>query len=129
MEEVWVSAMPGERAFLAEGTAHAKEPGEELAWVGGSKNSKEVGELEHREWGWRGQTMGKLRLREGERPARRAQRYQRQAWRRELAFPAHLLCAWQTVDTHSPSALHHRPSLCGQLGPISPISEVGGLRL
>ena len=49
IEEVRVSAMPRERAFLAESTACAKDLGEELAWVGGSKNSKEVGELEHRE--------------------------------------------------------------------------------
>lgn len=48
MEEGRVLAMPGERAFLAESTARAKDPGEELTWVGGSKNSKEVGELEHR---------------------------------------------------------------------------------
>lgn len=31
-----------------------------------SKNSEETGVLEHSEWGWEGQVMGKLRLREGE---------------------------------------------------------------
>ena len=50
MAEVRVSAMPEERAFRAESTASAKEWREELAWVGGSKNSREVGELEYREW-------------------------------------------------------------------------------
>ena len=50
VEEVQVSAMPGERAFQAGSTASAKDWREELAWVGGSKNSKEVGELKYREW-------------------------------------------------------------------------------
>lgn len=50
VEEVRVSAMPGERAFQAGSTVSAKDWREELAWVGGSKNSKEVGELGYKEW-------------------------------------------------------------------------------
>lgn len=64
--------MPGKGLSSRE---HSECKGSEGTCLVGSKSSEETGVLEHGEWGWEGQAVGKLRLREGEKtgPAKRCQ--------------------------------------------------------
>lgn len=54
----------------------------------------------HREGGWEEQLRGTLRLRKGEKTSLAWLRgVSDKTWRGKLAFPAHLMCALQSMDT------------------------------